>query len=177
MRLPSVLIASALILCCAERAEIPKSPELYISVPFSYFPSQYTCDGEDISPPIEIYGVREDAKSLVIILDDPDAPLGVFTHWIIWNIPPETNKIPEGIPKEPVIEKPIRAVQGKNDFGKIGYNGPCPPSGIHRYRFKLYVLDTTLDLSPSANKADLEKAMRGHILQFSEFTAEFGRTK
>jgi len=177
MRLLSVLTISALIICCAEKAELAKSPDLYINVPFSYFPPQYTCDGEDLSPPIEIYGVKEDAKSLVIILDDPDAPFGVFTHWIIWNIPPETNKIPESIPKEPVIENPIRAVQGKNDFGKIGYNGPCPPSGIHRYHFKLYVLDTTLNLGPSAKKTDLENAMRGHILQFSEFTAEYGRTK
>lgn len=177
MRLFLALILSALFLCCAERAEMPKSPELYITVPFSYFPPEYTCDGKDLSPPIEIYGVRDDAKSLVIVLEDPDAPFGVFTHWVIWNIPPDTKKIPEGIPKEPVIDNPIRAVQGKNDFGKFGYNGPCPPSGVHRYSFKLYVLDTTLELSPSATKMELENAMKGHVLQFSEFTASYGRSK
>lgn len=177
MRLFVILILSTLILCCAERAETPKSPELYITVPFSYFPPKYTCDGEDLSPPIEIYGVRDDARSLVIILEDPDAPFGVFTHWMIWNIPSETRKIPEGIPKEPVIETPIKAVQGKNDFGKFGYNGPCPPSGVHRYNFKLYVLDTTLNLSSSATKAQLENAIKGHVLQFSEFIASYGRTK
>ncbi len=177
MRLWPLLVLSMLVICCADRAEIPRSPDLYISVPFSYFSPKYTCDGEDISPPVEIYGVMENAKSLAIILDDPDAPFGVFTHWIIWNIPPDTENIPEGIPKEPIVESPIRAVQGKNDFGKFGYNGPCPPSGIHKYRFKLYVLDTTLSLGPSATKADLENAMKGHVLQFSEFTASYGRVK
>ncbi|MCS7144666.1 MAG: YbhB/YbcL family Raf kinase inhibitor-like protein, partial [Archaeoglobaceae archaeon] len=100
-----------------------------------------------------------------------------FTHWLIWNIPPETVYIPEGIPKEPVVEKPIKAVQGKNDFGKIGYDGPCPPSGVHRYLFKLYVLDAELEIESLASKAELEKAMEGHILQFAVFEAIYGRTK
>ncbi|MDI9643243.1 MAG: YbhB/YbcL family Raf kinase inhibitor-like protein [Archaeoglobaceae archaeon] len=174
-----VLIAliSIFILCCAEKSLPEQSPELYISVPFSYFPPQYTCDGEDLSPPIEIRGVAENAKSLVMIVDDPDAPFGVFTHWLIWNIPPTTTLIPEGIPKESVVEKPVKAIQGKNDFGKTGYNGPCPPSGVHRYRFKLYVLDTELDLKPNASKTELENAMKGHILQFAIFEASYGRTK
>lgn len=177
MKKITLIILSVLLLYCADREMPEKSPELYITVPFSYFPPKYTCDGEDISPPIEISGVSEFAKSLVLIVDDPDAPFGVFTHWIIWNIPPETNFIPEGIPREPEIENPIKAVQGKNDFGKIGYNGPCPPSGVHRYRFKLYVLDKMLDLDPNASKYEIENAIREHVLQFAVFEASYSRTK
>ncbi|MEM2727055.1 MAG: YbhB/YbcL family Raf kinase inhibitor-like protein [Archaeoglobaceae archaeon] len=177
MRVFIALALSIFLLGCAERSLPAQSPELYISVPFSVFPPQYTCDGEDVSPPIEIYGVAENAKSLAIIVDDPDAPFGVFTHWLIWNIPPETTEIPKNIPKDPVVEKPIEAVQGTNDFGKVGYNGPCPPSGVHRYRFKLYVLDTLLDLEPGASKSELENAIKGHILQFAVFEAGYGRTR
>jgi len=177
MRTLAVMLFSVLLLGCAERNSAEQSPELSISVPFSVFPEKYTCDGEDLSPPLEIRGISERAKSLAIIVDDPDTPLGVFTHWLIWNIPPETISIHEGIPKEPVVESPIKAVQGRNDFGNLGYNGPCPPSGVHRYRFKLYVLDTSLDLSPGSSKSELEKAIEGHILQFAVFEATYGRSK
>ena len=120
-------------------------------------PSKYTCDGEDIYPPLKFSRIPEDAKSLVLIVDDPDAPGGTWVHWTIWNITPETEEVGEA-------NLPQGAVEGITDFGKSGYGGPCPPSGTHRYFFKLYALDTTLDLDSSAEKEDIEKAMEGHIL-------------
>ncbi len=119
-------------------------------------PDKYTCKGEDISPPLEIEGIPEGAKSLVLIIDDPDAPMGNWDHWIVWNIPLvskiEENSVPQG------------AVQGINDFRKHDYGGPCPPSGTHRYMFKLYALDIILDLDEDSRKMDVENAMEGHVL-------------
>lgn len=120
-------------------------------------PSQYTCDGENVNPPLEISDVPSEAKSLVLIVDDPDAPGKTWVHWVVWNIDPTTTEILEN-------SVPIRAVEGMTDFGKPGYGGPCPPSGTHRYFFKLYALDTLLDISSQATKADVEKAMEGHML-------------
>jgi len=120
-------------------------------------PLKYTCDGEDINPPLEIGGVPESAKSLALIVDDPDAPMGTWVHWVVWNISPETKQIEEGMVPEGVME-------GMTDFGRAGYGGPCPPSGTHRYFFKLYALDTELNLDNSATKEDVEEAMKGHIL-------------
>lgn len=120
-------------------------------------PSKYTCDGEDINPPLEISGVPGSAQSLVLIVDDPDAPAGDWAHWLLWNIPAHVSQISEK-------SAPLEAVQGKTDFNQNKYGGPCPPSGAHRYQFKLYALDVSLDLDPSARKQDLEKAMQGHIL-------------
>lgn len=123
-------------------------------------PSKYTCQGEDINPPLEINGVHPATKSLVLIMDDPDAPAGIWTHWTAWNIPPATTNIAEN-------SKPD-GVEGTTSFGKPGYGGPCPPSGTHRYFFKLFALNTILDLPSSANKEDLEKAMKGYILDKTE---------
>nr|WP_048055437.1 YbhB/YbcL family Raf kinase inhibitor-like protein [Pyrococcus sp. NA2] len=141
-----------------------------------FIPAKYTCEGIDVNPPLKIEGLSDRAVSLVIIVDDPDAPGGTFTHWIAWNIPPVT-EIPEGIPKEGVVERPIKMIQGRNDFGRIGYNGPCPPRGhgIHHYHFKIYVLDTKLDLKPGASRKELEKAMQGHIIQFGELVGLYER--
>lgn len=119
--------------------------------------SKYTCDGEDISPPLEWSNIPESARSLVLIVDDPDAPKGEWVHWLIWNIPVQINQISEG-------SVPFQAVQGKTDFNQNKYGGPCPPSGTHRYQFKLYALDGQLNLNANARKKDLEKAMQGHIL-------------
>lgn len=147
--------------------------KLDVELEFSQFPRKYTCDGEDISPRIEIKGLN--AKSVAIICDDPDAPMGTFNHWVIWNIEP-TNLIPEGIPKEKEISKPIKAIQGKSSFGRIGYGGPCPPRGKpHRYFFKVYGLDTILALPAGSSKKELEKAMDGHIIQYGEAMATYGR--
>ncbi|MFQ6120420.1 MAG: YbhB/YbcL family Raf kinase inhibitor-like protein [Methanosarcinales archaeon] len=121
-------------------------------------PSKYTCEGLDVNPPLEIAGVPKNAKSIVLIVDDPDAPSKVWDHWVMWNIPPDTKKIEED-------SVPEGAVQGVNDFKRREYGGPCPPPGPpHRYMFKLYALDTVLDLAPSSTKKDVEKAMSGNIL-------------
>jgi len=122
----------------------------------STIPSKYTCDGEDINPPLDISGIPSNAKSLLLIVDDPDAPTGTWNHWIVWNIP-IVSKIDEN-------SVPNRAIQGINDFDKHIYGGPCPPSGTHRYMFKLYALDTTLDRDSNSEKNDVLKAMEGHVL-------------
>jgi len=119
-------------------------------------PSQHTCQGADASPPLAIADVPGGAQSLALVVDDPDAPGGTWDHWVVWNIPPATAAIAEGA--EPT------GVAGKNDFDVLGYRGPCPPSGTHRYVFKLYALDTMLPLKQGSRKRDLEKAMQGHIL-------------
>jgi len=150
---------------------------LQIRISVKTLPSAYTCDGEDKSPTIEIGGVNvERSKCLAIICNDPDAPGGGgFVHWLAWNI--ELVKIlPEKVPKDPVVTFPIKAVQGTNSFGKIGYNGPCPPFGqTHRYIFKVYALDADLDLKPGATKAQLTQAMGGHVVQFGETSVTYGR--
>ena len=120
-------------------------------------PQKYTCDGENINPPLQITEVPSNTQSLVLIVDDPDAPSGDWVHWLVWNINSETKLITEN-------ESPQGAIQGTNDFGKQNYGGPCPPSGIHHYQFKIYALDTTLNLPSSSRKKDLEKAMANHIL-------------
>ncbi|MFO8009120.1 MAG: YbhB/YbcL family Raf kinase inhibitor-like protein [Candidatus Brocadiia bacterium] len=119
-------------------------------------PSVHTCDGQNTSPPLHFHDVPEEAEALALVMDDPDAPGGTFDHWLVWNIPPETTEIPEG--REP------EGVQGRTDFGKMGYGGPCPPSGTHTYRFKLYALDAELDLREGSGKGRLEQAMEGHVL-------------
>lgn len=128
-----------------------------------WIPLAYTCDGEDRNPPIQIDGIPENTRSLAIIVLDPDAPSGNFCHWVIWNIP-ATHFI-----NEP--EK--RGTVGMNDFGKHRYSGPCPPSGTHHYIFKLYALDSTLDLPVSANHVNLESAISGHILAFGSLTGKY----
>ncbi|AHF80230.1 YbhB/YbcL family Raf kinase inhibitor-like protein [Thermococcus paralvinellae] len=169
-----VLLASG----CLQKEE-EKEMSLKVTSVFGeneFIPSKYTCEGLDINPPLKIEGLSEKAVSIAIIVDDPDAPVGTFVHWVAWNIPP-AKEIPEGIPKKETVELPIHVVQGKNDFGRIGYNGPCPPRGhgIHHYHFKVYVLDTELNLKPGATKKDLEKAMKGHIIQYGELIGLYER--
>ena len=129
---------------------------------------QYTCDGENVNPPLSISDVPENAQSLVLISDDPDAPAGVWVHWIVWNIDPKTTEIAEN-------SIPSGAVEGTTSFGKTEYGGPCPPSGEHRYFFRLYALDTKLDLDSSADKAKIEAAMQGHILEQAELMGLYSR--
>jgi len=131
-------------------------------------PTRYTCDGDNTSPEIFISGVSEKAKSLVLIVDDPDAPMGIFTHWLLYNIPADTTKISsQELPKE--------ALQGINDFAKVNYGGPCLPSGVHRYFFKLYSIDKILNLDAGATKPELQKAIRHHILQKAELIGLYSR--
>ena len=132
-------------------------------------PSKFTCDGADASPPLQISDVPSGAKSLVLIVDDPDAPSGLFTHWIVWNIPPQTGSIDEG--------SSPKAVQGTNDFGKSGYGGPCPPAGTHRYYFRIFALDRELDLSFGAKRAQIDAAIKGHVIAQGELMGRYSRKK
>lgn len=136
-------------------------------------PKKYTCDGEDISPPLSWEGVPEGTKSIAIICDDPDAPMGTWVHWVLFNLPPGTNTLPEAVPPEAVLENGAR--HGINDFRKLGYGGPCPPSGTHRYYFKIYALDIVLGLQSGASKADLLKAMEGHVLSEGQIMGRYKR--
>jgi Raf kinase inhibitor-like YbhB/YbcL family protein len=129
-------------------------------------PAKFTCNGANINPELKINGTPNEAKSLVLIVDDPDAPHGLFTHWILWNIDPKTTNIGEN-------SAPVGGIQGTNDFGKRNYGGPCPPSGTHRYFFKIFALDTKLDLKPSARRAELDAAMRSHTLAQGELMGRY----
>ena len=129
-------------------------------------PAKFTCNGTNVSPELQISSVANEAKSLVLIVDDPDAPRGLFTHWIVWNIDPKTTRMAEN-------SAPTAGVQGINDFGKRNYGGPCPPSGTHRYFFKIFALDTKLELKPGARRAELDAAMRGHILAQGELMGRY----
>jgi len=137
-------------------------------------PTKYTCDGPDVSPPLSWSDVPAAAKTLALIADDPDAPMGTWVHWVAWNIPPNARGLEEGVPKKDSLPNGMK--QGMTDFRSIGYGGPCPPSGTHRYFFKLYALDTSLNLPPSTTKKDLEKAMQGHLLQRGELLGKYART-
>ena len=132
-------------------------------------PSKFTCDASDTSPPLQITGIPSEAKSLVLIADDADAPGGLFTHWLVWNIPPQTSSIAEGIAP--------KGVQGANDFGKSGYRGPCPPPGRHRYSFKIFALDRELELRSGAKRSQVDAAMKGHVIAQGELVGRYARKK
>ncbi len=137
-------------------------------------PPKYTCKGADVSPPLSWNGAPEGTKSFALISDDPDAPFMTWVHWVIYNIPAEATGLGEDVPKEKTL--PNGTTQGITDFRKIGYGGPCPPpGGPHRYYFKLYALDTKLDLKPGATKNALLEAMKGHILKEAQLMGKFKR--
>jgi hypothetical protein len=133
-----------------------------------FIPSKYTCEGDNVNPPLRFSEIPQTAKSLVLIVDDPDAPSGTWVHWTVWNISPNTQEITEN-------SVPEGAVEGLTDFGKPGYGGPCPPSGVHRYFFKLFALDTVLQLENSAKVSELKKAMEGHIIAEAELVGLYER--
>ena len=135
----------------------------------SNIPSKFTCDGANTNPPLQISDVPSEAKGLVLIVDDPDAPSGLFTHWTAWNISPQTSTVAEG--------STPKGVQGTNDFGKSGYDGPCPPSGTHRYYFKIFALDRELDLAAGAKRGQLDAAMKGHVVAQGELMGRYSRKK
>jgi Raf kinase inhibitor-like YbhB/YbcL family protein len=179
MRLFMLTAIAAIVLAgfLAEGSSSDSLKNLTVSYGFIQFPKEYACDGMDVSPRIEISGLRgaSNVTSIAIILDDPDAPIGTFTHWVTWNLIP-ANVIPGKIPNLMNITAPIKAIQGTNSAGKIGYMGPCPPPGKpHRYFLKVYGLDMMLDLKPGSNKSALENAMNGHVLLQGEATATYGR--
>ena len=136
-------------------------------------PRAYTCDGPDVSPALEWSGVPKSAKTLAIICDDPDAPSGDWVHWVLYNLPAENIGLVENMPTTENLK--AGGFQGKNDFGKIGYGGPCPPSGTHHYFFRLYALDAELPLKAGATKAELEKAMAGHIVGQAQLMGTYRR--
>lgn len=136
-------------------------------------PVKFTCDGKDISPPLEWNAPPEGTRSLALICDDPDAPVGTWVHWVVYNLPAETRSLPEGAS----ARLPKGALDGKNSWSRIGYGGPCPPGGTHRYFFKLYALDAVLDLKTGATKDQLIKAMQGHNLGQAETMGVYARKK
>ena len=164
--------AAFFIISTASSKEGIKMTELHISSPaFEHngkIPVAYTCDGHDRNPPLIIKNIPQGTKSLVLIVDDPDAPMGTWVHWVLWNIAPQTQEIKEN-------SVPAGAVQGMNDFRKHDYGGPCPPSGTHRYFFKLYALNSSLDLSQGSKKTDVEKAMKGHVIAESHIIGLYKR--
>ena len=136
-------------------------------------PTRYTCDGPDVSPDLSWSGVPDAAKSLALICDDPDAPMGTWVHWVLFNIPSNASGLPAEIPSDDALENGAR--HGTNDFGRLGYGGPCPPGGTHRYYFKLYVLDTELNLDSGVTKDQLLDAMKGHILAEAQLMGTYKR--
>ena len=132
-------------------------------------PPKFTCDGSDTSPPLKIEGIPENAKALVLIADDPDAPSGLFTHWLMWNIDPKTASFEEG--------KAPAGVIGANDFGKSAYGGPCPPSGMHRYYFKVFALDQELKLPAGAKRKEIDAAIKGHVIAQGQLMGRYSRHK
>ena len=136
-------------------------------------PNKYTCDDVDVSPPLAWDEVPDGTKGFALICDDPDAPMGTWVHWVLYDLPPTTRALPENIPTKETLEN--GAKQGTNDFRKIGYGGPCPPGGTHRYYFKLYALDIALNRDPGMTKAELLKAMEGHILAEGQLMGRYKR--
>jgi len=134
-----------------------------------YIPTMYTCEGQSINPPLEIQGIPQGTRTLALIMDDPDAPAGTFDHWVIWNIEPAKT----------IRENSAPGTEGSNGKGAKGYTGPCPPAGtgLHHYHFKVYALNTKLDLQTGVKKADLESAMKGHILGQGELVGLYANTK
>ena len=136
-------------------------------------PSKYSCDDLDVSPPLIWKNVPEGTESLALICDDPDAPSGTFVHWVLYNLPPDAGSFEENVPKKDKLGN--GALQGKNDFGRLGYGGPCPPSGTHRYYFKLYALDSMLEEKQGMTKKELLKAMETHVLEEIQLMGRYKR--
>ncbi|MGL5194487.1 MAG: YbhB/YbcL family Raf kinase inhibitor-like protein [Chroococcales cyanobacterium] len=148
-----------------------KSPAFFIG---NTLPFEHTCDGEKTSPPLSWDSPPPGTISFVLIMEDPDVATRSLTHWLAYDIPANIRHLPHGVPNEPRLER--GGVQGKNDFGSLGYSAPCPEEGTHRYFFKLYALDTLLSLEPGATKAEVKSGMEGHILGAVELMARYGRT-
>lgn len=142
--------------------------------PGEMIPKKFTCDGPDVSPKLTWNDPPASTQSFAVIMDDPDAPVGTWVHWVLYDLPADARELAEGVAKQEQLLSGAR--QGRNDFGKIGYGGPCPPPGNpHRYFFKLYGLDAKLGLKAGATKADVERGMKGHILSQAELVGRYGR--
>lgn len=148
-----------------------KSAELHPNDPI---PQRFTCDGADVSPPLTWEGAPAGTRSFSVVAEDPDAPGGTFVHWVLYDVPGTARALPENLPQQKTL--PDGSRQGRNGFGRIGYGGPCPPPGpAHRYSFRLFALDATLDLAPGASRGDLDRAMKGKILAQAELLGRYGR--
>jgi Raf kinase inhibitor-like YbhB/YbcL family protein len=195
-RIFSVRITIALALVssvgCGNADPLPSPEHLTIQVRSTAFaeggmiPDRFTCDGSNRSPALSWYGVPEQSRTLALICDDPDAPAGTWSHWVVFNLPARLTGLKEGVPPDdrvpnasieesPPAGSDSGARQGTNDFRKIGYGGPCPPSGTHRYFFRLYALDDALELGPEATRADVLKAIKGHILAEGRLIGKYSR--
>jgi Raf kinase inhibitor-like YbhB/YbcL family protein len=176
MKLALLVIVTSLVAVAQQPAA--KSPLFSVSSPAfaagAVIPEQYTCKGNDLSPPLQWSKVPAQTGSFALIVDDPDAPGGVWVHWVVWDLPATARSLPEAIPKRDLLDNGSR--QGRNDFGRTGYNGPCPPGGkTHRYVFRLYALDGKLTLSPQSSRSDLDAAMKGHVVAETEYIGTFHR--
>ena len=136
-------------------------------------PAEYTCRGRNVSPALSWSGIPADAKSIALIMDDPDAPAGTFDHWVVYNIPASAQGLPRAVPKNETLSDGSR--QGTASSGDVGYHSPCPPSGVHRYYFRIYALDTKLDLPAGATRKQVDDDMKGHILAKGELMGRYGR--
>lgn len=171
-----VLGCCVLLLAFAEPAYAQATLKLSSSAfaPGSAIPKQYTCDGQDYSPALTWTGVPAAAKTLALIVDDPDAPMGTFVHWVVYNLPASVRQLDQDVAKAPTIAG--GGQQGRNGFGRDGYRGPCPPPGpTHHYHFRLYALDTSLKLGPGAGAAEVEAATKGHVLASAELVGTYSR--
>ena len=158
----------------ARGGPVPFQISTNVFSPGGTIPKKYTCDGPDVSPPLNWTDAPAANKSFALIADDPDAPVGTWVHWVAFNVPAASRQLPEGVKKEEQL--PDGTLQGRNDFRKIGYGGPCPPPGTpHRYFFKLYALDTMLNLKAGATKQDVERAMQGHVVGEAQLMGRYGR--
>jgi Raf kinase inhibitor-like YbhB/YbcL family protein len=182
---PSILLILASLFVCVgcnhspkemQKGEAPMSIKLTSTAfqPGAAIPKQYTADGADLSPPLRWSEPPPSTKSIALICDDPDAPRGTWVHWVLFNLPAQARELEEGVPTS--VSQTKGATEGKNDFGNIGYGGPAPPKGkAHRYFFKLYALAVVLELAPGASKAQLESAMKGHIVAEGELIGTYKR--
>jgi len=174
------IIAVGVVSCTVSEPELPDEGEITLSLSSPVFqegediPIMYTCDGQDISPPLTWGEPPSETQSFALIMDDPDAPGGVFTHWLLFNLPADSRELPEAVPLD--NELASGALQGKNSFGKIGYGSPCPPLGAaHHYRFTLYALDQPLDLMAGASRKQVIDAITGHILARGQLIGMYQR--
>jgi Raf kinase inhibitor-like YbhB/YbcL family protein len=183
--LPLVAAALAVMVswgCDGGAAERPTPPGPTLTVSITglaqgeAFPVRHTCDGEDLSPPVAWDGVPDGTVSFALVMEDPDAPVGTFTHWLLCDLTGSARELPEGIPPGETVRRPVSVVQGQNDFRTVGYRGPCPPRGRpHRYYLRLYAVDEQLDLPGGFSKPQLAAAMRDHVLATGELMHRYGR--
>lgn len=177
----AIMVLTAMLFPCADPVAGSEVKQIQVASPAfgdgEMIPKQYTCDGADVSPPLQFSEVPAEAKSLVLICDDPDAPVGTWTHWVLFNLPPDAKSVAEKVPASATLA--TGALHGQNSWGsrKIGYGGPCPPSGTHRYYFKVYALNIKLDLPSGTTKKHLLKAMKGHVIGQGELMGTYKRQK